>query len=180
MYRKGFTLLELLIVIAILAVLATVAVLVINPNDIAKKARTSQRLSDLKTIEDALRQYALDNGSYPNNGWGWRSECNMWGGYTQDNVIPGLVPKYLAKFPSDPGMNKVTNRSCYLYLSNGVDYKIVDHDIAEYSAADYLAHSDVVDPARDGGADPCAVDGSNPWAWARYSPGVTASGCGVW
>ncbi len=56
--QKGFTLLELLIVIAILAVLATVAVLVINPVEYLRQARDSQRMNDLAAVKGALDLYA--------------------------------------------------------------------------------------------------------------------------
>ena len=55
--KKGFTLIELLIVIGILAILATVTVLVLNPAELFRQARDSQRLSDLGTIKSALGLY---------------------------------------------------------------------------------------------------------------------------
>src|SRR3989338_2734046 len=55
--RKGFTLVELLIVIAILAILATVVVLVLNPAQLLAEARDGQRVSDLSTIQSALTLY---------------------------------------------------------------------------------------------------------------------------
>lgn len=54
---KGFTLLELLIVIAILAVLTTVVVLVLNPAEYLAQARDSQRISDLSTLNSAVALY---------------------------------------------------------------------------------------------------------------------------
>lgn len=54
---KGFTLLELLIVIAILAILATVVVLVLNPAETLKKTRDSQRLTDMSVSRAALALY---------------------------------------------------------------------------------------------------------------------------
>ena len=44
--KKGFTLVELLIVIGIVAILATIVVLVINPVELLKESRDSRRLSD--------------------------------------------------------------------------------------------------------------------------------------
>jgi prepilin-type N-terminal cleavage/methylation domain-containing protein len=58
--KKGFTLLELLIVIGILAVLATVAILVINPAELLRRSRDSARLSDLSTIKSAIGLYLTD------------------------------------------------------------------------------------------------------------------------
>lgn len=54
MYRRGFTLLELLIVIAILAVLATVAVLVINPAEYLRQSRDAKRIADMVALNKAL------------------------------------------------------------------------------------------------------------------------------
>ena len=69
--KKGFTLIELLIVIGILAVLATVTVLVLNPAELFRQARDSQRLSDLGSIRGALGLYIttvdspdLESGSF--------------------------------------------------------------------------------------------------------------------
>ena len=58
--KKGFTLVELLIVIGILAVLATTAVIVLNPVELLKQARDSQRLSDLDSVRSATSLYLAD------------------------------------------------------------------------------------------------------------------------
>lgn len=67
---RGFTLLELIIVIAILAILSVAVVLVINPAETLKRARDSQRLSDMSAIKSAIGLYLsdktgpqLDNGA---------------------------------------------------------------------------------------------------------------------
>lgn len=52
--KKGFTLIELLIVIGILAVLATITVLVLNPAELFRQARDSQRLADLDAVQGAI------------------------------------------------------------------------------------------------------------------------------
>ena len=53
----GFTLLELLIVIAIIAILSVALVIVLNPAETLKKARDAQRISDLSTIKTAMGLY---------------------------------------------------------------------------------------------------------------------------
>lgn len=58
--KKGFTLLELLIVIGILAILSTTIVLVINPAELLAKARDSQRISDLNTLKTAIAFYMTE------------------------------------------------------------------------------------------------------------------------
>ncbi len=55
--KKGFTLLELLIVISILAVLGAIVIFLLNPAETLKKARDSQRISDLSTIKTAIGIY---------------------------------------------------------------------------------------------------------------------------
>ena len=54
---RGFTLVELLIVIAILAVLSTATVVVLNPAELLKQARDSQRVTDMDTLKTALGMY---------------------------------------------------------------------------------------------------------------------------
>jgi len=58
--KKGFTLIELLVVIAIIAILAVVVVLTLNPAELLRQARDSNRISDFATLKSALGLYAED------------------------------------------------------------------------------------------------------------------------
>ncbi len=51
---RGFTLLELLIVIAIIAILSAILIFVLNPAETLRKGRDSQRFSDQKTVHRAI------------------------------------------------------------------------------------------------------------------------------
>ncbi|MGP1308693.1 MAG: type II secretion system major pseudopilin GspG [Phycisphaerales bacterium] len=61
--RRGFTLLELMLVLVILGVLATVAsIAVVGQADNARKSTT---VTSIRTIETALKSYNLQTGAYP-------------------------------------------------------------------------------------------------------------------
>lgn len=63
--NKGFSLVELLIVLAILAILIVISVGVLNPIALVNKARDSKRKNDLNSIKRAFEEYYNDNGRYP-------------------------------------------------------------------------------------------------------------------
>lgn len=57
---KGFTLVELLVVIGVIAVLSVVVVLTLNPAELLRQARDSSRLSDMDSLKNALALYMGD------------------------------------------------------------------------------------------------------------------------
>lgn len=61
--KGGFTLLELLIVIAIIAILSVALVIILNPAETLKKARDAQRISDLSTLKTAIGLYLTSTAS---------------------------------------------------------------------------------------------------------------------
>ena len=63
--KKGFTLLELLIVIGILAILATAVTLVLNPAELLKQARDGNRLNDLRALNNALGLFIVASSTLP-------------------------------------------------------------------------------------------------------------------
>src|SRR5690348_3098108 len=69
--QRGFTLLEVLLVVAVIAILAGIVIIAINPGKNLGDARNSQRQADVTTILNGLYQYLLDNnGNAPPNGAG--------------------------------------------------------------------------------------------------------------
>jgi general secretion pathway protein G len=62
---KGFTLVELLIVIGVIGVLAGSLLIIINPTKQLDKSNDSKRRAELKQIQTALELYRADVGSYP-------------------------------------------------------------------------------------------------------------------
>jgi type IV pilus assembly protein PilA len=102
--NKGFTLIEILVVIGIIAILAAVVLIAINPARQFKQANDSQRTANVNAILNAIGQYIADNkGTIP-------SEIPS---NTADDIAGEevdlcaiLVPKYLSSLPVDP---KVTS-----------------------------------------------------------------------
>lgn len=114
---SGFTVLELLVVIAIIAVIASIAFA--GMNSARQKARDTRRVSDLGEIRKAIEMYVIANGRLP--GSFGPGNCNGAGGCNSTEVqpwIPGLTDEYIAEVSADP-LNSVAYR--YRYRSSGAD-----------------------------------------------------------
>jgi prepilin-type N-terminal cleavage/methylation domain-containing protein len=98
--NKGFTLLEILLVIAAIGILAAIVLVAINPTRQINQARQAAINSDKNTIEKALQQRLIDTGQYPVGLDGvQRRICSST--VTTDCVdLSGLIPDYVAAIPS--------------------------------------------------------------------------------
>jgi len=66
--KKGFTLIELLVVIAIIAILSVVVILTLNPAELLRQSRDSNRISDLSVTKSAIAFYLASVASPSLNG----------------------------------------------------------------------------------------------------------------
>jgi general secretion pathway protein G len=128
---RGFTLLELMIVIVIIGILA--AAIIPNFSDSTSKAKISKAKADIRVLKSALDMYKLDNGNYPSIDQGLQA-------LVQKPTI-GKIPNnykahgYLEKseIPNDPWGNK------YIFLNPG-----------QHGAIDLLSYGNDGKPGGEG------------------------------
>jgi general secretion pathway protein G len=110
---RGFTLIEVLVVITILTILA--ALIVPRIMDRPDQARVVAARNDVRAIEAALNLYRLDNGIYPSTEQGLQALVVK---PESGNVPRNWTKPYLERLPKDPWQND------YQYLSPGLHGEI--------------------------------------------------------
>ncbi len=115
--NKGFTLLEILLVIAAIGILAAIVLVAINPTRQINQARQAAINSDKNTIEKALQQRLIDTGQYPVGLDGvQRRICSNT--ITTDCVnLSGLIPDYVAEIPSSTTYTVNTSNDGRVYVN---------------------------------------------------------------
>lgn len=114
--ERGFTLIELMVVLVILGIMVTAVVLKIG--DEPDKARVLKAKSDIKTLETALKMFKIDNGHYPSIEQGLEA-------LVYEPTV-GILPKnykeggYIEALPLDPWDNP------YIYVSPGMQGRNYD------------------------------------------------------
>ena len=118
---RGFTLIEILVVVSILAILG--ALIVPKIMDRPNEARVVAAKHDIAAIVAALKLYKLDNGRYPTTEQGLKALMQK----PSSEPLPGnwKTGGYLEKAPKDPWGND------YLYLNPGFKGEI---DVISYGA----------------------------------------------
>ncbi|QEI08492.1 type II secretion system protein GspG [Pigmentiphaga aceris] len=110
--QRGFTLIELMVVVVILGILAVMVVpRVLDRPD---QARVIAARQDIAGVMQALRLYRLDNGRYPTSTQGLRALIERPAG----NPPPANWRQSLERLPTDPW------GAPYQYLNPGVHGEI--------------------------------------------------------
>ncbi|OGM25127.1 hypothetical protein A2962_02385 [Candidatus Woesebacteria bacterium RIFCSPLOWO2_01_FULL_39_61] len=112
---EGFTLFELLLVIAIIGILSTVLVVVINPGRQLAKARDTQRETDILAILGAIYQYTSEHSgdlpdtdgdpltsNFPTSLTCIGSSFGCFDLASAGETGETIVPEYMAEIPTDP------------------------------------------------------------------------------
>jgi prepilin-type N-terminal cleavage/methylation domain-containing protein len=133
--HKGFTIIELLVVVSIIGVLSST--LLTYTKTARMVAKDSVRQRDFTSLRNALELYYLDWKQYPTTNpvdLSWRTSNDF-----PTDWIPNLAPKYISVLPKEPDQNATlcldteppttgdAFGTSYRYKSNGISYKIHDH-----------------------------------------------------
>jgi len=129
--KKGFTLVELLVVIVIICILSTLAVVALN--SARAKARDAKRVADIKTVQNSLELYFSDRNRYPdNNGNGFAAVvigsanydvfCDTLVGIQADTTGCAADKIYLNPSPANPTPNGADY--AYTAAAGGATYSI--------------------------------------------------------
>ncbi len=141
--KKGFTIIELLIVIAIIGLLATISMVALN--GARQKSRDAKRLADIRQIQTALELYFNDNNNYPaNSGSVLGTSSSAWAlcnsGFVPVANIGTCSKVYMGTIPQNP----TPNGSSYTYSSDGASgtYTLtfsLEEATGSYSAGSHTA-----------------------------------------
>ena len=106
--NKGFTLIEVLVVIGIIAILATVVLVAVNPSRQFKLARDSQRIANVNAILNSIHQNMAEHkGVFVCSGNSRALPATstiIKSGASVDigNIASCIVPDYISALPFDP------------------------------------------------------------------------------
>ncbi|MFA4814489.1 MAG: type II secretion system protein [Candidatus Gracilibacteria bacterium] len=114
LYKKAFTLIEVLLVIVIIAILAGIVIIAVNPGRQISQANNAQRSSDVLAILDAVHQFGIDNrGVLPADIVAAPTVI----GNAGIDICTDLVPTYITEMPFDPTTVDAGYTDCTTYAT---------------------------------------------------------------
>lgn len=112
--KKGFTLIEVLLVVVILAALAGIVLVAINPARQTAATNDAVRSSHVGQILSAIAQYQVENSALPSGIGTGALEIATGSGA---NICSALVDTYIAELPVDPTDTDAFFTSCSSYAT---------------------------------------------------------------
>lgn len=142
--KRGFTLIEVLIVLTIITMLAAVVIIAVNPARQFAQARNTQRWAAVNSILNAVHQNTVDNdGIFDFSSCGATSlpgtATNM-ASATGTDICGCLAPTYVAELSVDPSNGSYTDCTTYdsgytIYQSTTTSRVVVSAPSAEIGDA---------------------------------------------
>ena len=136
--RAGFTMVELIIVIAIIAILAGIVFVAINPAKRFAEARNAKRWTDVSNLLDAILKYQVDNsgvhatGVPSGDGLNYligtdagacsTTTCGVALQSACKDLTPGIAPDYIGEIPKD--LKDGTTTKTLYYISQNTAGRI--------------------------------------------------------
>ncbi len=112
--NKGFTLIEILVVMGVLSILFSIILFVINPKTQFSRANNAKRRSDIVAILNAIGAYTADNKGVLPTGISTTS-ATITDSVNGANICASLVPKYIPALPTDPSLKTSDITTCTNY-----------------------------------------------------------------
>ena len=167
LFKKGFTLVELLVVMAIIGILATVIISGFRASQ--RRSRDAKRKSDLRQIGQAMELFYSDHDFYPANSIDGNIEgcpfvsptpttCvwNHGGADTGKFEDADMGRLYFRELPND-----IINDLTYFYISDGQSFQVFAHlenEEDQNCIRGVAGESDCVNPTLPTTAPACGSD----------------------
>jgi prepilin-type N-terminal cleavage/methylation domain-containing protein len=139
-YNRGFTVAEIVVVIAIVSILASVVIF--NAVSGSKRSRDIDRQADLRTVQSAIELYKQRYGRYPArcaNSQSWSGQLGTQYACADGSgqYIVGLAPEFMPSLPKDGRLPDTNSGYVYAVNAAGTVYKLAARRAVETEQVSY-------------------------------------------
>ncbi len=126
--NKGFTLIELMVVISIIGLLSSIVLASLK--DARDKANVTKFKAEIKQMINALELYRGDNGKYPYEGESYSYAISNANSIEQltynDDLFSNYLSKYMKTWPKVPANSYAQASVAWRYISNGTNSSVAN------------------------------------------------------